>query len=360
MRYFIIAGETSGDLHGSGLMRELAALDEHAEFMGMGGDKMVSQGLNTVVHIDKMNFMGFYEVLNKLRQIRQSLKSMKHALTGFKPDHIILIDYGGFNLRMAKFAHKAGLRVHYYILPKVWAWNEGRIKKISRYVRKAYVIFPFEEGYFKKGGIDVEYCGNPSVEGLANFLNEGQKDEVNPHQIALLPGSRKQEIDRILPVMLSITKAFSNYQFVIAVGSQNCDIPQNLPKNVTIVTGSTYSVVRSSSAAIVTSGTANLETAILNTPQIVVYKANPLSYWIGKMVVKIKYISPVNLILNRTLCKELIQYECNKVNLSKSLEECLDEANAAKIRNGYAELRTLLGSRHPSAEIAKRIVAKKL
>jgi len=356
MRYFIIAGEASGDLHASSLMNEIRGLDSNAEFKGMGGPQMIHEGLNVVHHMDEMNFMGFYEVVRNLRRVNKVLKHMKNALKDFKPDKLILVDYGGFNLRMAKYAKKIGIEVHFYILPKVWAWNEGRIKKIKKFVDKGYVIFPFEEEYFRRGGVDATYCGNPTVEGLSKFLESEFQKKVNDKQIALLPGSRPQEIERILSTMLSIVSSFANYQFVIAIGNNAHLLPEKLPANVTAMTGSTYSIVHTSKAAIVTSGTANLETALLMTPQIVVYKANPLSFFIGKRLVKVKFISPVNLILNKALLTELIQNDCNQVTLTKALEEVLDSTKSNEILDGYKQLQNQLGETHPSKEVASRII----
>ncbi len=356
MRYFIIAGEASGDLHASSIMKEIRGLDSSAEFQGMGGPQMIHEGLTVVHHMDEMNFMGFYEVVRNLSRVNKVLKNMKRALKNYKPQKLILVDFGGFNLRMAKYAKQLGIEVHFYILPKVWAWNESRLKKIKQFVDKGYVIFPFEEEYFRRGAVDATYCGNPTVEGLSAFFEHGLPKTVNPKQIALLPGSRPQEIKRILPVMLSIVPSFNNYQFVIAIGNNAHLLPEKLPANVTVVSGSTYSIVYASKAAIVTSGTANLETALLMTPQIVVYKANPLSYFIGKRLVKIKFISPVNLILNKPLCRELIQNDCNQVTLTKAVEEVLGKDKSSEILAGYEQLRKQLGDAHPSKEVASRII----
>lgn len=356
MRYFIIAGEPSGDLHASHLMAEIRRLDENAIFMGMGGDRMQTNGLQTISHIKDFSVMGIIEVLMKVFTITKLFRTIKIAIQDFKPDRIILVDYGGFNLRIARFSKKQKIPVHFYILPKVWAWNEGRIKKIKKYVDKGYVIFPFEEAYFQKGGVDAVYVGNPVVEQIGQYLLNSHKEEQNPFQIALLPGSRDQELKLILPTMLSIAENFSNYQFVIAAPTKNELIPEVLPKNVRVEYNNTYSVVHTSKLAVVASGTATLETALLNTPQIVVYRASPISYAIGSRLVKIKFISPVNLILDQSLCTELIQNEFNKVNLEREVERCLDEAIQTKILKGYESLKSLLGNKNAAHEVAKNIV----
>ncbi|MBI1305387.1 MAG: lipid-A-disaccharide synthase [Bacteroidetes bacterium] len=355
MKYFVIAGEASGDLHGSRLIRAIKKLDETAEFRGMGGDMMIEAGLDPIAHIREFSIMGFVEVLLKFVSIRKLFKRTESAISDFKPDKVILIDYGGFNLRMAKRVKKMGIPVHYYILPKVWAWNEGRVKKIRDFVDFAYVIFPFEEKWFKQRGVNAMYVGNPVVSTIETYRSVAGKTEPSENHIALLPGSRKQEIQRILPVMLLVAERFTNFEFTIAIREKSELIPETLPSNVRVETGNTYHTVMTSRLALVTSGTANLETAMLNTPQVVLYKASPLSYWIGKRVVKVKFISPVNLILNRALITELIQTDCNLINLERETERLLDGESANNIRAGYAELTEMLTSKDAAMETASAI-----
>lgn len=359
MKYFLIAGEPSGDLHGSGLISALKDLDPDAQFRGMGGDMMIKAGLHADAHIAEFSIMGFVEVLGNIFRLRRLMNDLIQAVDDFQPDRIILIDYGGFNLRFAKRMHQKSRQVDYYILPKVWAWNEKRVRKIKRYVHKGYVIFPFEEDYFRQHGVDATYVGNPVVAQNEAVGKANGPVDMNEHQIVLLPGSRRQEIKRILPVLLELPHSFKNYTFKLALREASDLVPSDLPSNVEVVYGHTHQVIRESVCAIATSGTVNLETALWNVPQIVVYKANALSYWIGRMVVKIKYISPVNLILNRGLIAERIQSSCNAITLKHDLEQLLDPQIRQEIQHGYRELKSTLTNRNASIFTAKQILEHK-
>lgn len=355
MKYFMIAGEPSGDLHGSSLMNEIRKQDDAAVFRGMGGAKMKHSGLDMVADIADNSIMGFWEVLIKIWKIKTLIDLLKSSMLQFQPDKVILIDYGGLNLRMARFAKSQNLEVHYYIPPKVWAWNEKRVHKIRKYTDQAYVIFPFEEEYFRKHNVAAHYVGNPVVQLVEDFQRKYSESRRLDNQIALLPGSRPQEIRRMLPVMLAMTPRFRNYQFVVAATNEQVIATMNLPENVKIVADDTYEVLRTSRIAVVTSGTANLEAALLDTPQIVVYKANPISYFIARNLIKVRYISPVNLILDKLVCTELIQNKFNAVDLEREVENLLMEENASRVMKGYGELRKQLGEKDAAFEAARSI-----
>lgn len=355
MKYFVIAGEASGDLHGSDLVVALKANDPSAEIIGMGGDKMEHAGMVLFRHYSEYSFMGFVEVLFNLSKIRRLLKAIKAKIKTENPDHVVLIDYGGFNLKIAKFCKELGVPVHFYILPKVWAWNEKRVRKIRDYVDQGYCIFPFEEAYFKGHGVNAVYVGNPVVNQINRFLSN--HTVCRGKYIALLPGSRDQEIYRILPTLLRYARKSPDKRFKLAAHDVSKYDGIDLPENVEICDKSTYETVANAKAAIVTSGTANLETALLKTPQVVVYQANRLSYEIGKRVVKIKYISPVNLILDRLLIKELIQSDFDVVHLEEEVEACLTGHTRKQILEGYNELADILENKNAGEVVAKHIIA---
>lgn len=355
MKYFIIAGEPSGDLHGSHLVADLCKVDIDAEIKGMGGDKMESAGMDLLVHYRDYSFMGFWEVLVNLRKIKSLLTVIKKAILEFHPDKVILIDYGGFNLKIARFCKEHGIETHFFILPKVWAWNEKRVNKIRSYVDHGYCIFPFEEMYFQNHGVHARYVGNPVQKQVSEYLDQSNPSEPIENRVALLPGSRKQEVEKMLPVMLKVAEKRPDLDFILAAHHKDMIAGFVLPENVHIATKSTFDTLRSSQAALVTSGTANLETALLGIPQVVCYKANPVSYFIGKRVVKINYISPVNLIMDKLVIKELIQNELNPVNLEHELNRLLDVSVANSIRKDYKQLADILGNKSATMETAKMI-----
>jgi len=362
MKYYIIAGEASGDLHGSNLMTELQLLDREAVFRGWGGDKMLGVGLSLFRHYREQSFMGFIEVFMNLRTSLKNISDTKQDISTFHPDALILIDFPGFNLRIAEWAREKGYKIIYYISPQVWAWKESRVKIIKRCVDKMLVILPFEKEFYKKWGYEVEYVGHPLVEVI-----ESEKSKINIQKtgekpiIALLPGSRKQEILKKLPIMLEVCKDFPEYQFVVAQApSQDDALYKSFTdkyQNAAFVKDQTYDLLSRSKAALVTSGTATLETALFGVPEVVCYKGHPLSYTIAKRLIKVKYISLVNLIMDRLVVKELIQDEMNPANLKKELTTLLhDEMKITEIKNDYEELKNRLAAGgHASANAARAI-----
>jgi lipid-A-disaccharide synthase len=361
MKYYIIAGEASGDLHGSNLIKELKQLDVSATFRCWGGDKMQQAGGELVKHYRELAFMGFTEVLMNLRTIFRNLAFCKEDILQHKPDALILIDYPGFNLRIAKWAKQQGLKVIYYISPQVWAWKANRVKMMKECIDKMLVILPFEKDYFKnKWNWEVEYVGHPLVEVVEeSIVNSRQSaaSKLHARVIALLPGSRKQEILKKLPIMLEVSKSFPGYQFVIAKASAVDDGFYNeLIKpypNVSSVRNDTYNLLMQSKAALVTSGTATLETALFGVPEVVCYKGSSISYQIAKRVIKVKYISLVNLIMDKLVVKELIQNELSPENLNHELHELLTNQERIKqLRNDYTDLKYLLSQGGHASEKA--------
>ena len=366
MKYYIIAGEASGDLHASNLVAEIKKKDKKAEFRGCGGDLMKAQGVDLLKHYRMMAYMGFVEVAVNLRKVLRNIAQCKKDILEYQPDVLILVDYPGFNLRIADFAHEKGFKVLYYISPQVWAWKRRRVLKIKKTVDKMLVIFPFEEEFYKNYGVDVTYVGNPLLDELAKFGTAnrsiflrrnslGEKREI----IALLPGSRKQEVKRMLPEMLKVIPDFPEYQFVIAgLSSIGKDFYKNLMGNADafLIEDQTYELLQNSSAAVVTSGTATLEAALFTVPEVVCYKANYLSYLIAKWLIKVKYISLVNLVMDKEVVKELIQNEMNKVNIAKALASVLRNGKRQRqILEDYDELCERLGNAGASEMAAEAI-----
>ncbi|WP_372751229.1 lipid-A-disaccharide synthase [Labilibaculum sp.] len=369
MKYYIIAGEASGDLHASNLMKELNVQDSEADFRFWGGDLMQAQGGQMVKHYRETAFMGFLTVLKNLGKIKANFALCEKDVLNFRPDVLILVDYPGFNLRMAKFAKKHGIRVHYYISPKIWAWKEGRVKKIKAYVDRMFTIFPFETEFYQKHNYEVSFGGNPLLDAIENRLN---KEEVFPDFIkrnklsekpivALLAGSRKQEIERVLPVMLECVDSFPEHQFVVAAAPS---ITQEFYASVVgelkveFVYGQTYDLLQQADAAVVTSGTATLETALLRIPQVVCYLTGGgrLLFAIGKRLLKVKYISLVNLVMDKLIVKELIQQTCNREMISEELNRILfDKEYRSEMLYNYQLLHEKLGGAGASARFAKMI-----
>ena len=365
MKYYIIAGEASGDLHGSNLMKEIKKKDPNASFRFWGGDLMMEQGGTLVKHYRDLSFMGFLEVILNLRTILGNIKFCKKDIAAYKPDAVILIDYPGFNLRVAEFVKGLGIKVYYYISPQIWAWKTGRVHSIKKFVDRMFVILPFEKEFYSKYDYDVDFVGHPLLDALKdlpelNLEEFKSKNKLDDRKIiALLPGSRKQEIKIKLPLMLSVANDFPDYQFVVAAApSQEEEFYKGIAGNdLNIVYGQTYDLIRNADAALVTSGTATLETAFLNTPEVVCYKGSLISYEIGKRVVKnIEYISLVNLIMNREVVKELIQNELNSKNIKQELTKILSEPKRSKILDDYKELRQKLGGTGASERTADLIV----
>jgi lipid-A-disaccharide synthase len=350
MRYYIIAGEASGDLHGSNLIKELMRLDAAAEIRCWGGDKMQAAGGALVKHYRELAFMGFSEVLMNLRNIFRNLKFCKEDILQNNPDALILIDYPGFNLRIVKWARQQGLKIIYYISPQVWAWKASRVKMMKQCIDKMLVILPFEKNYYRnKWNWEVEYVGNPLVEEIERHKAEGTRHKFSDKPvIALLPGSRKQEIKKKLPVMLEVSIAFPEHQFIIAQAPSVDDsfykVFTSQYNNVSTVKDQTYDLLLQAKAALVTSGTATLETALFAVPEIVCYKGSFISYQIGKRLVNVKYISLVNLIMDKLVVKELIQNDLTPENLNKELQQLLtDDQRIATLQKDYSALKHLLG-----------------
>ncbi|MFT5581684.1 MAG: lipid-A-disaccharide synthase [Psychromonas sp.] len=367
-KLYIIAGEASGDLHGSNLLDELLKADPKVEIRFWGGDKMASLAGKPVKHIKDLAFMGFWEVITNLKTIAKNIKFCKKDIGEFKPDALVLIDYPGFNLRIAEWAKKRGIKIYFYVSPQVWAWKENRVHKIKRTVDKLFAILPFEKAFYKKHDFDVDYVGHPLLDEVLKFKNRALSTEefVSKNQlsdkpiIALLPGSRKQEINVKLPLMVKACEQFEDYQIVVA-GAPNLD--QQFYESVVerskinVIYGQTYDILNQSTAALVTSGTATLETALLEVPQVVCYKGNFISYHIAKRLIKIDYISLVNLIMNEEVVTELIQDECNSERMCEELIKVLPNGNKrAGIALKYKELIKVLGEGGASKKVAELIL----
>ncbi|MBL7703378.1 MAG: lipid-A-disaccharide synthase [Ferruginibacter sp.] len=370
MKYYIISGEASGDLHGSNLIKELKKKDAEADFRCWGGDKMQAAGATLVKHYKELAFMGFLEVIKNLRTILRNIKFCKEDILKYQPTTLILIDYPGFNLRIAKWAKEQGIRVIYYISPQVWAWKENRVRLIKECVDKLLVILPFEKEFYKKWNYEVEYVGHPLVEVVDRFLltvdrngplTTNNEQQTTNNFIALLPGSRQQEILKKLPIMLEVAKHFPAYQFVVAKapGLDESFYASLLApyKNVSSVVNKTYELLVQSKAALVTSGTATLETALFAVPEVICYKGGSVSYQIAKRLIKIKFIGLVNLIMDKEVVKELIQDELTVENLKRELQLLLtDEAKQSQLKQDYAALKSLLSKGgHASANAAESI-----
>ncbi len=366
MKYYLIAGEASGDLHASNLLRELRKLDPQVNVRAWGGELLQEQGAEIVKHYRDLAFMGFAEVIMNLKTIMRNIDFCKEDILKFKPDAIILVDYPGFNLRIAEFAHQHKIKVIYYISPQVWAWKQSRVTKIRKVVDKMMVILPFEKDFYKKFEYEVDFVGHPLLDAI-----EQQKEKLKAvsswkakfglsekPMIALLPGSRTQEIKKILPLMLTAVDKLPEYQFVIAAApSQPLSFYKSLTgtRDIKIIPDETYSLLSVSEAALVTSGTATLETALLNIPEVVCYKGGKVSYHIAKRIINIKYISLVNLIMDKEVVKELIQDELNEQTIFSELKKILTPEYRKNLLADYSELRKKLGGSGASAKAAKII-----
>ena len=373
MKYMLVAGEASGDLHASNVIKSIKQLDPEAQFRFIGGDLMMkASGKSPSIHYDKLNVMGFSEVLRKLPEILSNLKEAKKLIKEFRPDVLILVDYPGFNLKLAKFAHNQGIRVDYFISPKIWAWKEWRVKDIKKYVDNMYSILPFEEAFYQKHGYDVKYVGNPSVQEIDYALGhlppkkhfmerQGLTDSEKPI-IALLPGSRKGEIRNNLPIMIEAVKRFPDYQYAVAAAPA---VPEKFYRELVqdpglqVVFGATPTLLKYSVAALVTSGTATLETALIGTPQVVCYRANgvKLSYKIMEKLLKVKYVSLPNLIVNNSLVPEMLVHNCTVEKVSRELAPLLQHSPRREWQlTGYRNMRRRLGNSVASDYVAELIV----
>lgn len=370
MKYYVIAGEASGDLHASNLMKELKKEDSEAVIRGWGGDFMQEAGCEIVRHYKDTAIMGFVTVIKNLGKIRENIRLCCEDIQKWQPDVVILVDYAGFNLQVAKFAKSEGIRVFYYISPKLWAWNTGRVKKIQAYVDRMYVIFPFEEAFYRKFGYPVYYEGNPLMDAIDGrpYPGESFAEFRAAHSlpdkpiIALLAGSRAQELKHVLPKMLSMVAHFPEYQFVIAGAPSMTDedyAPFLKDQRISIVYGQTYRLLSQSHAALVTSGTATLETALLKIPQVVCYsgEGGVFSYFLFKWLVKVNYISLVNLIMGREVVKELLMQKLNEKNLRRELNAIVTDGPVRKtLLAHYEELERRVGKPGASHRFAVRMV----
>lgn len=363
MKYYLVAGEASGDLHGANLMKALLMEDPEAEFRFFGGEKMQQVGGTLVKHYADMAFMGFVEVLMNLQTIFKNLKACKEDLLNYRPDAVILIDFPGFNLKIAEFAKQQGIKVCYYISPKVWAWNQKRVLKIKKVVDELFCILPFEVDFYEKWGMKVHYVGNPLLDEIGNFKVDGRfKNDAHLDErpiIALLPGSRRQEIERLLPFMLAMVNRLPKYQFVIAA-APNFEAQYYHQfigdKQAKLVFGKTYDLLSVSHAALVASGTATLETALFSVPQVVLYRGAAISIAIARLLVKIKFISLVNLILDKKAVTELIQEDCNEERILSELNIIVDGEGREQQLAAYRHLQELMGSAGASTRTANLIV----
>lgn len=367
MRYYLIAGEASGDLHGAHLIHHLRREDPHAEMRAWGGDLMSEAGAKVVKHYRDLAFMGFWEVLKNIRTIAANFRFCKSDILAWQPDVLILIDYPGFNLRMAKWAKSMGIRVFYYISPQLWAWHSSRVHGIKETVERMFVILPFEEEFYQKYNYQVDFVGHPLLDVVDEFVPPPDFRAVNGLDerpiVALLPGSRRQEIARMLEVMLQTAARFPDYQFVIA-GAPS--IPRSFYDDIIRASGvsgvhwtgnQTYALLSQARAALVTSGTATLETALFGVPQTVCYRGGSISFFIARRLVNVKYISLVNLIADRPLVRELIQHQLRPGSLSEQLRLLLDDDHARQLREGYQDLRLRLGERGAAQKAARGMVA---
>lgn len=361
MKLYIIAGEASGDLHGSNLARQLRAHRSDLELRGWGGDLMSEQGVDVVKHYRDLAFMGFVEVLLNIRTILRNIRFCKEDILAFQPEALILIDYPGFNMRIARWAHEQGIPVLYYIAPQAWAWKENRVHAMKKYIDQLYVVLPFEEAFFAKHGIHSHYAGHPLLDqpmgGDAERIEFLRRNKLSDKPIiALLPGSRKQEIRSMLPMMAAMQNDFPHYQFIVggAPGQTPAFYSATMHSSaVPVIFGQTQALLKHASAGLITSGTATLEAGIYKLPQVVCYKGSAISYAIARRLVKIKYISLVNLILNRKAVTELIQHEFNSVQLKSELTRLLNnEAVRQQIAIDYAELHDQLGGAGASERTA--------
>lgn len=379
MKYYIIAGEASGDLHGSNLIKGICAEDSQAEIRFWGGDLMAAAapGSTLVRHYKEGAVMGFVEVLAKAGKLLKNVSFCKKDILDWNPDVVILIDYPGFNFKIAEFAHKAGFKVFYYIAPKVWASREGRIRKLKAFVDKLFIVFPFEKPYFDAKGIDYIYKGNPLVDAVDNSdaMSESHSDfirraglEDSPF-IAMLAGSRKGEISTMMPVLTEFAARmhalpqYAGYQFIIAgAPARNAKdyepyLTEENRKYIKILFGETQSIIRHAEAAVVNSGTASLETVLFNTPQVVGYITNPITYWIARKIVKIRYISLGNLIVDKLAFKELIQGDCTAEKIMTEIRALIEDAeHRGKMLSDYSEIRNALGGSGASAAVAKAMI----
>jgi lipid-A-disaccharide synthase len=367
MKLYVIAGEASGDLHASNLMRALKIENENIDFRCWGGDKMEAQGGKIVKHFKDLAFMGFIEVISNLKTILKNIRFCKEDIAFYQPDALVLVDYPGFNLRIAEWAHSKGIKVIYYISPQVWAWKKSRVHKIKKFVDQMFVILPFEKDFYAEFGYEVEYLGHPLLDAIGDYHQVARTKEqfISNNQlenrpiIAILPGSRKQEVSIKLPIMLEALKSFDDYQLIIA-GAPSLDksfYDSLVTEKIKIIFGETYDLLSNSEAAVVTSGTATLETALLGIPEVVCYKGSAISYQIAKRLIKINYISLVNLIMKREVVKELIQSECTSENIKNEIKTILIGGSKREtMLQDFNEMEKILGKGGASKKVAQSLL----
>ncbi len=357
MKYYLIAGEKSGDLHGSGLIRSLARLDPEAQFRAWGGDRMQAAGADLFRHYRDLEVMGFTEVIQQLPSIFSAIRSCKKDITNWQPDVLILIDYPGFNMRMAAFARKMGIPVFYYILPQLWAWHSSRVKKIARNVDRLFTILPFEQEFYARYGLEAEYVGHPLLDVIA-ANEEKEKETGKVKKVALLAGSRNQEIKKMLPILSEVAGMNPEMKFSLAgiKGKESLYEEVADSPNIEVRYDETYAILRDSDAALVTSGTATLETALHFVPQVVLYRGGKINYWIGKRLVNVSYISLVNLILNKESVCELIQEDLTVERLNAELHRLFEPDGRKEIMSDYQNLKKRLGNAGASERTARKMI----
>lgn len=366
LKLYIVAGEASGDLHSSNLMTALLEENPNIDFRFWGGDRMTAiQNKGLVKHIKELAFMGFVEVLANLRTILKNISFCKQDIEAYQPDAIVLVDYPGFNLRIAKWAKSKGIKVYYYISPSIWAWKQSRVHKIKKIVDHMFVILPFEKAFYEKFDYEVEYVGNPLIDEIAKYKRNNTSDQLKEKHgldkrpiLAILPGSRKQEVSKKLPIMLEALKGITSHQMVVA-GAPTLEksFYESITTEAHIIYGETYSILANSDLAVVTSGTATLETALFKVPEVVCYKGSEISYRIAKKLIKVEYISLVNLIMNKEIVKELIQRDCNPTLIRTEIDKLMhDPIYRKNMENAYDELEKILGGEGASKKVAQSLL----
>ncbi|QCK14122.1 lipid-A-disaccharide synthase [Mangrovivirga cuniculi] len=366
MKYFLIAGERSGDMHAGNLIKALASIDNEAEFFGWGGNYMEDAGMDLLQHYQSISFMGFWEVIQNFRTIKKAIRKCKSDISSIKPDAIILVDFAGFNLRIAAFAKSLDIPVHYYISPKIWAWNTKRAYKIKKLVDHMYCILPFEVEFYKQFDYSTDYVGNPLFDQIRNFNPDKTfanqiKGEESQRIIALLPGSRYQEVSTMLDEMLDVIPEFPEATFVVAaVDNLPGELYSKVDKfdNVKLINGQTYDLLNVADAALVTSGTATLETALFNVPHLICYKAGKLSYLIAKQLIKVDYIGLPNLIAGKEVVPELIQEKMNSGEMIAGLKSIINGNRRKEMIDGFKEIKDILGNKKASLEAGKLIFSR--
>ncbi len=360
MKYFLIAGERSGDQHGANLIRAIAKMDTSATFVGIGGDAMQQAGMDLLIHYRSMSYMGLIEVLRHLPAVLRNMRDAKRLVREYNPDVLVLIDFAAFNMKIARHAHSIGLKTAYYISPKVWAWNEKRVSSIKKYIDQLYCILPFEVEFFRERGYTAHYVGNPVVEAVDAHVAQGLDIPADRKVIGVLPGSRSHEVSRSIDVILQLAELRPSWYFLIAgVTNLSADLYEPLKDsgNIKMLFERTYDVLRASDVAVVTSGTATLETALIGTPQVVCYRTSGLNYFLGRRLIRVPYISLVNLIADEEVVTELLQHDYNAQDVVSELDAIITAGpRRDKLLSGYKKLRNVLGEQSASENTASHVV----